>query len=61
MPKNIFFLTSKLSFITNVSCMNLLVSSPYITPQQNGIAKRKNKHLVETARILLQANVLVYH
>jgi len=32
------------------------------TPQQNGIAKRKNRYLVETACILLLgANITVHH
>ena len=42
-------------------CRFLRLATPFScahTPQQNGVAKRKNRHLVETTRtILLHSNV----
>jgi len=56
MPKNIFLLL----FLSSQGILHQS-TCPH-TPQQNGIAKRENQHLVETARSLMLNNkVLVHH
>ena len=41
-------------FSSFMSCHEILHQSSYAyTPQQNGVAEHKNRHLVETARTLL--------
>ena len=50
MPRNIFLHQSP-PFMSSHGILHQ--SSCAYTPQQNGVAKRKNRHLVETARTLL--------
>ena len=72
--KNQFVKIIKILEVTtqrNISLQNFLLFCPHMesnfiphahTPQQNGIAKRKNRHLVEIARtLLLDANDPVHH
>jgi len=55
-----YFSSAITSFLTSHGILHQS-SCPH-TPQENGIAERKNRHLVETARtLLLHANVPVRH
>ena len=55
-----YFSSAITSFMTSHEILHQS-SCPH-TPQQNGIAERKSRHLVETARtLLLHANVPVRH
>ena len=55
-----YFSSAVSSFLSSQGILHQS-SCPH-TPQQNGIAERKNRHLVETARtLLLHANVPVRH
>ena len=55
-----YFSSNLSSFLTNQGILHQS-TCPHI-PQQNGIAKRKNRHLVETAcTLLLGVNVPIHH
>ena len=55
-----YFSSAVSSFLSSQGILHQS-SCPH-TPQQNGIAERKNRHIVETARtLLLHANVPVHH
>ncbi|XP_004301682.1 PREDICTED: uncharacterized protein LOC101303134 [Fragaria vesca subsp. vesca] len=51
---------SKMLSLSNIKCIVHYITCPY-TPQQNGVAERKNRHLVETCITLLTAASLPQH
>jgi len=55
------YFSSELSKLLSLHGILHQSTCPHI-PQQNGIAERKNRHLVETARtLLLGANMPIYY